>query len=504
MSEIGIVYEIQENKAIVLTPESEFVAIKSRNDMFLGQQVIFDNKDIYNLRKNYFKHASVISSVAAVFVLLFLLFRPSHYEDKVYGFIDIDINPSVQFVIDDDYKLIEAMPLNDDARLVMKGLEIKDKHVKNVILQLVDNSIALGFIDKKDKNIVLISAVLNDKNKEVKSNKSEEDKRLDTLLNDISNEVNEFDESHGVSSRTLKATLEERKEALERNLSMGKYRLYLEAKEQQVDISFEEVYNMEVSDLLDSLKDNEYEEPMPTPVSTPTLYSTPSITSVQTPVSAATAAAPQIQTPAAPKPTLPLIPTPTPMPTQTPIPVRTTEIKMTRLPDPTPTVEFLYTPTPERSKTPPVNSGLKIQYYSIDKRIDTQGINYSFRMLNTGNDTIDLKDVKVRYYFKEEVNKPLNFAIYFYSSGEKSDVHGKFHNISGNSGANKYLEIAFDSGSVKPGEMVYVGGAFYRDDWSRFDQSNDYSFNPTDDTYVDWKRMTAYISGDLVWGIEPD
>jgi hypothetical protein len=43
---------------------------------------------------------------------------------------------------------------------------------------------------------------------------------------------------------------------------------------------------------------------------------------------------------------------------------------------------------------------------------------------------------------------------------------------------------------------------FYKNDWGKFDQSDDYSYNPVD-SYVDWENMTAYIKDVLVWGQEP-
>jgi len=50
MNRIGIVYEIQGKKAVVLTTESEFVIICRRKDMKVGQQVSFENGDIYNVK----------------------------------------------------------------------------------------------------------------------------------------------------------------------------------------------------------------------------------------------------------------------------------------------------------------------------------------------------------------------------------------------------------------------------------------------------------------------
>jgi hypothetical protein len=44
---------------------------------------------------------------------------------------------------------------------------------------------------------------------------------------------------------------------------------------------------------------------------------------------------------------------------------------------------------------------------------------------------------------------------------------------------------------------------FHKSNWSSYDQSSHYSFNPALTTLTDWEHITVYHNGDLVWGIEP-
>ena len=46
MNNYGIVYDIKKDRAVVLTQNSSFVMIRRREDMFLGQKIFFDDKDI--------------------------------------------------------------------------------------------------------------------------------------------------------------------------------------------------------------------------------------------------------------------------------------------------------------------------------------------------------------------------------------------------------------------------------------------------------------------------
>jgi len=100
MNRLGIIYEIQGIKAVVLTSEGEFLIIRRRKDMKVGQQVSFENEDIYNVRgKRFLYVAAAVSSVAAVLVVMFLYFQSAFLSntDNIYGYICVDINPALSW-----------------------------------------------------------------------------------------------------------------------------------------------------------------------------------------------------------------------------------------------------------------------------------------------------------------------------------------------------------------------------------------------------------------------
>jgi hypothetical protein len=46
---------------------------------------------------------------------------------------------------------------------------------------------------------------------------------------------------------------------------------------------------------------------------------------------------------------------------------------------------------------------------------------------------------------------------------------------------------------------------YHRADWTDFLQSNDYSLDPNQKfVSEDWSKVTLYLNGVLVWGVEPD
>nr|WP_252891756.1 hypothetical protein [Thermoclostridium stercorarium] len=71
-------------------------------------------------------------------------------------------------------------------------------------------------------------------------------------------------------------------------------------------------------------------------------------------------------------------------------------------------------------------------------------------------------------------------------------------------GADYYLETGFTDGAgyLQPNQSIEVQNRFSKADWTDYIQTNDYSFS-TNTSYGSNDRITVYISGVLVSGIEP-
>ncbi|MEN2775502.1 cellulose binding domain-containing protein [Acetivibrio clariflavus] len=479
MNNYGIVYDIKNDKAVVLTRDGNFVMIRRREDIFLGQQIAFDDEDICRLGKKYYKFASIGVGLAAVCVLILAFLRIMPVNIDIYGYVAVDINPSMEFGIDENYKVIKAIALNDDAAKLIGDINVKHKPIEVVVVEIVKESKKRGYIDAKEKTDILISASLMDENKKAGTNGNSSFSDIDKLLNEIEREIEGLDSN--IDGKTLRIASEVREAARRYDISMGKYDLYLKLNKLGENISIDKINSMKISDLMKIIEEKEIEssaQGTKGSESNPANALIPEETadSEQTPKN---------------------IVTPTPISTLVELPRNSQNSGAVSDSSAQPTKDSDHRSASEGNKI------LKLKHYNEQQSLYSKAIRWDFVIENTGNSYIDLRNVKVRYYFKDDY-KNINFAVYFYSLGdEKNDVKGKVYNIRQSDSSHKYLEVTFEKGSIPPGDAAWVFGAITRDDWTEFNQEDDWSFLQGNSTFSYWDKMTVYISDKLVWGIEP-
>jgi len=155
--------------------------------------------------------------------------------------------------------------------------------------------------------------------------------------------------------------------------------------------------------------------------------------------------------------------------------------------------------------TTPVSGSFKIQMYSGATAASSNTISPRIKIVNTGTSALNLANVKLRYYYTIDANKEQAFWCDWSHVGS-SNVTGAFVAMATpKTGADTYFEIGFTSsaGSLAAGASAEIQIRISRTDWSNYTQTGDYSFSSTGSAYVDWTKMTGYLSGQLQWGIEP-
>lgn len=499
--DIGVIYEILDSHVIVLDSEGQFTFIRRKNDMKIGHTVKYRISDV--LPRNTARFSKLfpfLSAAAAVLIAALVLFKlVSPFGGQVYGYIDVDINPSTGFEFDKELKVINMITLNSDSSKLINELDLCGKPINQALGEYVEKLITEGIIDKKADNFVLFSAALNN---------NKDKKVVDSLLSDSSKKVKAIAKSRKlkITSQVLSLTSEDKKVSSENKMSMGKYYLFLKARENGRPLNKDSLKDIPVYHLaqLAGLVETDKNGSAISPNNTNNTKN-----SVQPYNNEATPTPPATGTPISALQASPLIEKETnSLHKNTPI-LKSTELPNKAAPTPTKSQDSGVRPVP--SKINPIKNGtskdgassLKLEFYNRDKLKRTQGISLDIKITNTGSGEIDLKNLKVRYYFTKEGDSNPIYSSYFYSHGEESDVHGKFVMPPAKEGTEHYLELTFDSGTLLPGKEVYAFGSITSDDWGYFDQENDYSFEGEHNIFEVWDRITAYISDTLVWGKEP-
>ncbi len=517
MYSIGIVMKIKGKKSIILTETGVFEEINAREGMFLGQKIVYSQQEVIKKRRvdfNYFYPA--IASIAAVFILLFSYIN-LFYGNAPFAYVDIDINPSIEFAVDNKGIILSEQPLNQEAIELMTNVTYEDKHLEDAIIDLIKKSKEHGYLKENgEKDIILISVAIDSRKK-----LNDNDYRIiNELANNLRTDFIRLNQD--IDVRFVEVSTDLRKRAVESKVSMGRYFIYEKALQEGKDISLEMLASISLKDLLSedglglteptnasqpSPSDNFYESTptdriKSTPTPTDRIKSTPTptdrIKSTPTPTD---------RIKSTPTPTDRIKSTPTPTDRIKPTPTPTDRIKST----PTPTDRIKPTSTPtDRIKPTPTHAsngkqGIKVQFYNNNEVSPSTSNFLRIKVENTGNAALDLSDIKLRYYYTIDGYSDQIFICDWASIGAHN-VTGRFEKMSSSRpGADTFLEIGFSksAGVLEPGSSLDMNIRYSKTDLTEYNFEDDYSFKSMNYVFEDWDKITAYISGVLKWGREP-
>jgi hypothetical protein len=154
----------------------------------------------------------------------------------------------------------------------------------------------------------------------------------------------------------------------------------------------------------------------------------------------------------------------------------------------------------------PAGLGLKIQYYNRDPLgTNKEWIYPGLKLFNTGSVSVTLSQVDVRYWFTRDSGaSTFQTACNSATVGCSNLTYDSTAFTPTRPGANSYLHVGFlgAAGSLGTGAATEVLTGVAQTDWSTLVETNDYSYG-TNTTYADTTKVTAYVYGNLVWGVEP-
>lgn len=242
----GAIIEIAEKHAVVMTDNCNFVMIKSKPEMFTGQKIVFRKSDLYPLKKSYLKYFALAASVfflVAAYAVLPQIFTPN----SVFAYVDVDINPSVEFAIDKKTIVLDCKPLNQDGQILLQNLNLVDLTLEQAIVEVVNRSKQQGYLKIEQNNPVLVAAAINTGANNQGNGNDEKD--LDNILANIERAKYRLGDQI-VNQVVFKVTAEERDAALENDISMGRYSLYQQIRQNGMAITVNDARTASVFKML--------------------------------------------------------------------------------------------------------------------------------------------------------------------------------------------------------------------------------------------------------------
>lgn len=194
-------------------------------------------------KKNSFNNKLYLR-IASIAICLMMVFgiQKTYSHLSTESIINFDVNPSIELKVNSFEKVLRANPLNDNARLVIGDMKLKNIDLEIAVNALIGSMVKNGYISSSN-NSILISV---DSKRDEKGTKLQEE-----LLQDINSFLNQYEVEGAVLSQKIK--VEDKTEIKEiaktHNISTGKAKLIQSLVSIDKEKQFEEMVNLSINDL---------------------------------------------------------------------------------------------------------------------------------------------------------------------------------------------------------------------------------------------------------------
>jgi hypothetical protein len=146
----GIVVEINEKDAVILSDEGLFKKIKNKNYQ-IGQTIrIGENKKFAS--KWIVGAASMAAALALCTTGAFAYYTPTDY-------VSMDVNPSVEYSVNRFDRILDVKAVNDDGKAILSELDLKNKKLQDAMKETLDQLIKDGYLtDDPDSGVVITTS----------------------------------------------------------------------------------------------------------------------------------------------------------------------------------------------------------------------------------------------------------------------------------------------------------------------------------------------------------
>ncbi|MBM7094585.1 anti-sigma factor domain-containing protein [Bacillus sp. H-16] len=157
----GVVMEKHKRFMIVLTKEGEFVKAKRSAGARIGEEVPYKPANTFLVSMLY-EHKSMTLPVAAVLCFIVFFALPFPDDERAYGVVAFDINPSIGITLDRKYEVVDLIYYNEDGKKILGELHPGDYIGESFDIAaylILKESKAHGYLEEENSIYISTSTV---------------------------------------------------------------------------------------------------------------------------------------------------------------------------------------------------------------------------------------------------------------------------------------------------------------------------------------------------------
>lgn len=228
----GTIMKITESQVVVLSEDGRFVNLPKTNAFHaLGERIEFSPPMREKKRKKRF--FSSLSGLAAA-VLLFSIIGLQQFMNPVVqspvALIALDINPSLEFELDSEQKVVKVHSLNSDAVELMDQLDTNGERFDSAYQKVLTKAKRMGYLERSQGTVMLTLVALQTDGITLKS------LQVPTI--------------GGVNLQLYQSTVGMKKQADESGLSLNKFIVYKQALQKGIKLDIQRLKSKPVAVVL--------------------------------------------------------------------------------------------------------------------------------------------------------------------------------------------------------------------------------------------------------------
>lgn len=235
----AVVMDINKKQMVIMKEDGTFEKVKMTEGASIGDEITLADAHV-NWRKLN-KYTGIAASIALV---LFGSWQVYAYYTP-YGYVNIDINPSIELGFNKYERIISTKGINGDGyKVLSKTPNIKHSRIEDATRSIVETASEDNYIKNNQDNNILFSIYMPNR------------ERVQVINTKINSSVLQYLKSSGKKAELINEIVS--KEDLDKaglqNISVGKLKLYEKAKAVDPNVTIDDIKNKSVKDIIKMIR----------------------------------------------------------------------------------------------------------------------------------------------------------------------------------------------------------------------------------------------------------